>query len=288
MKFKFTYQDSTCFNLRAVFQTRPSMSVACPMCTARLEQSEVPPSPAGREHLASGFGPLLDPTCLYVCPNCTWWAIRESGWFIEVYGVLDYLATGAVKNFDLSTKRPLISLLKSEIEGSERADAAGCEPLIAGTLRRAGHPCEVYRVGARDGAGGERQDVYVVEDADSWLVQVSRVDEHVTVNAIQTLSGFLLRGSEIHGLVLGGETFSTPGSTAQGRGELSRGPFCVKALDPDRLLRLVGKDFRTPTPGWQKALDEESCWSESQQMSKEYASLLFLDPVDWLATEVGP
>jgi hypothetical protein len=282
MNFKYIYQDSVCFNLRSIFQTQPLVLVACPMCTAQLIQSDVPPSALGREHLTSSLGPLLDPTQLYVCPNCRWWAIRESGWYIEVYGVFDYLVTGTIKNFDLSAKQPLVSLLKDRIEGSKGIDTARCEEVIAGTLRREGHPCEVYRVGSRSGFEEGRKDVYQIEDKDSWLLQVSCVNEHIKVIPIQTLSGFLLRGDEIHGLALRSESFSNLRSNSLEQNGLIRGPFCVKALDPARVLRLIEKDQPTHPPPWWKALDEESCWAELQEMSKEFASLLFLETVDWL------
>jgi len=257
------------------------------MCTTHLELSEVPPSPVGREHLTSPLGPLLDPTRLYVCRNCNWWAIRESGWYIDVYCVFDYLITGTIKNFDLSPKRPLISLLKDRIEGSIEIDTARCADVIAETLRHRGHACEVSRIASSGGVAEGRSDVYLVEDEDSWIVQVSRIDELVIVIPIQTLSGFLLRGEEVHGLALRGEGLCDPGSNSLGRGELIRGPFCVKALNTTRVPWLVEKNPRTQTAPWQKVFDDEACCAELQEMSKEFASLLFLETVDWLTLKAN-
>ena len=253
--------------------------VACPMCTAQLVQSDVDPSAFGREHLAnSTFGPLLDPTCLYVCPGCGWWAVRESGWYVQVYGVFDYLVTGVLKNFDLSRKQPLISLLQDRIEGGEEIDAAKCGEAIAEALRLEGHPCEVWRLGSRRGPRGWRKDVYVVEDDDRWLVQVSCL-ESTNLDPIETLGGFILRGGEIQGLVLRAESAGATGQGSPERIGPERGPFCVSALDPARVLRLVEKDRRVNNPPWLKVLDEESCWAEPQGMSKEFASLLFRETV---------
>ena len=288
MSFKFTYQDSICFNLQSVFQTKPLALVTCPMCTAQLIQSHIPPSALGREHLTSDLGPLLDPTQLYVCPNCKWWAVRESGWYIEVYCVFDYLVTATIKNFDLSPKQPLVSLLKDRIEGDKSVGDATCEEVIAETLRRGGYPCEVYQVGSRSDFEDGRTDVYLVEEHDSWLILVSGCDENISVNPIETLSGFLLRGSEIHGLALRRQSLRLPGANSFKRGELTDEFLCVRALDSTRVLRLVEQDHLTLTPPWWKALDEESCWAELHKMSKEFASLLFLETVDWLGTKILP
>jgi len=285
MDFNFTYRDSLCFDLRSVFERQPLVLAACPMCTTHLNRSEVPPSPLGRDHLASPFGPQLDPTRLYLCPNCEWWAIRESGWYIDVYCVFDYLITGTIKNFDLSPKRPLISLLKDRVEGGTEIDTAGCAGVVAETLGRGGHPCEVYRIGACGVVEEGQSDVYLIEDEDSWIAQVSRIDELVIVNPIQTLNGFLLRGGGVHGLALRGEARGDPGSKSTGRGELVRGPFCVKALNPERVPWLIEQDPLTHAAPWQKALDGEVCCDELQEMSKEFASLLFLETVDWLTLE---
>jgi hypothetical protein len=43
---------------------------------------------------------------------------------------------------------------------------------------------------------------------------------------------------------------------------------------------------RTSLP-WQTALDGEACCAEPQDMSKEFASLLFLETVNWLTPKAG-
>ncbi len=280
---KFSYRESICFDLRSVFERQPLVPVACPMCAGPLEYGEVPPSPVGREHLASELGPMLDPTQLYLCQDCRWWAIRESGWYIEVYCVFDYFITGCIKSFELSRKRHLIASLKDRIERDGEVDTTRCEGMIAGTLRSAGHPCEVYRVGERMRPQEGRTDIYLVEDDDSWIVQVSRKDKLVMVIPLQNLCGFRLRGGKIHELVLRCEPVGATGRKSPEWGELIRGPFCVKALGPERLERLIDQGPQTLAHPWQRALDLEARCGELWEMSEEFASLLFLETVDWIA-----
>ena len=271
MPFNFSYQNSVSFDLKTAFERQPSALMACPMCTAALTHSEIAPSALGLEHLSSSLTPMLDPTRLFVCPNCRWWAIRETGWYVDIRSVFDYLITGTILNFDCAFKRPLIEMLRAEISGGAGTETTNLEQIIGEALQRWGHPSEVHRIGERTDVDKPRTDIYLIDDDEAvWLVDVSCPDQEIQFDPVRTLNGCLVGDDVIHGLVM---------SCEPGPAERARGPFVAKVVDPARVRRLIEKIPGTHTPPWSKAIDEVSCWAPLHSMSKEFASLLFPEAV---------
>lgn len=97
MEYEISYQDSVCYDLRASFERQPGDFSCCPMCASSTTRTGLPTSAAGQDFRRSASIPLIDFTYLFICPECKWWAVRESGADREVRGEWDYLAVGTVK-----------------------------------------------------------------------------------------------------------------------------------------------------------------------------------------------
>lgn len=284
MEYEISYQESVCYDLRSSFEKQPGDFSCCPMCASSITRTALPTSAAGLEFRRWAFIPLIDFTYLFTCPECKWWAIRESGADREVRGEWDYLAVGTVKKWELSSKDIPISVLRRYFEQHNRIDfklldASAFEKLIAECLRYEYHPCEVNHVGARGGKGDQGIDIYLIKDETEWLIQVKRrlTDNPEPVDTIRLLNGVLLREGKYKGMVV----TSAASFTRTAKSETlikTPGAYCVKLINRGDILSMIAKIPHEQNEPWQKVLNDKQWWSRSPQtISEEFRGLFLQD-----------
>jgi hypothetical protein len=284
MEYEVSYQDSVCYDLRSSFERQPGDFSCCPMCASTITRTGLPTSAAGQDFRRSASIPLIDFTYLFICPECKWWAVRESGADREVRGEWDYLAVGTVKKWELSSKDIPISVLRRYFEQHDRIDfklldASAFEKLIAECLRYEFQPCEVHHVGARGGKGDQGIDIYLIKDEIEWLIQVKRrlTDNPEPVDTIRLLNGVLLREGKYNGMVV----TSAASFTRNAQSETSiktPGAYCVKLINRGDVLSMIAKIPHEQNEPWRKVLNDEHWWSRSpQKISEEFKELFLQD-----------
>jgi hypothetical protein len=293
------YDRYAIYNLVSAFKRVPGFMTSCPMCRSKLFTTGLNPTASYQKDYELMLIPVHHYTYLHQCPECGWWGIREFWEDVEAHGANDFLTSGILTEWDISSKSIPISILTNYLQTKDPksdyklVNSLVFEKLIAECLRYEYAPCEVYHVGARGGEGDRGVDIFMIKDDTEWLIQVKRRvnDKLESVDAVRMLNGVLLREGKRYGMVI----TSAPHFTKHAESETevkTSGAYSVRLLDRGAIHGMIARLPRSEEPPWERSTADPYMYGGTVfPMSEEFAALFAPYPgreLDDLYREFGP
>jgi len=251
------------------------------MCSSKVETIAIPPTAAYWQDYETLLIPVHDYTYLHNCPHCGWWGLRESWQDAEYHGESDYLTSGILAEWDISSKSIPISILTNYLQTKDpksdyrQIDSQVFEKLIAECLKYEYAPCEVYHVGSRRGEGDGGVDILMIKDDTEWLIQVKRrVNNKLeSVDAVRMLNGVLLREGKRFGMFI----TSAANFTKDAKSETdikTPGAYGVRLINRGDIHGMIARLPRSLEPPWERSASNPKMYSGPLfSMSEEFTAL---------------
>ena len=288
----YSYQESTCFNLKTVFKHEPPDISNCIICGSKAVFADLETSALGKEIQSKDVHILAHPsfTKLFTCKQCGWWALRECGEYFETNSGWDYLLSGVIKSWPSGSKGIKLDVIRRHfIKRNHKIDltildATAYEKQIQECLCAEFGPCEVHHVGVRRQGANNIIDLFMIKDQDEWLIQITRklIDKPESVQFIRNLNGALLGENKPNAILISSAEAYTekPRSASQ---IMKPGPYVAELLDRGDIVKIIEKASLNSHVPWQMGMNNIEVWKNEDAISLDLKALLQSENIEGIA-----